>query len=330
MKFCEECGAQLSDDAVFCEECGTPVEPAVPQNIAEEQTVSRSAPVTEEQGQSSPSSPDKKSSNGKIVAGVISALVVIGVIIGALFVNGAFDSSDETVKEEKPGHYLSEENTSTEKPEETKAPEPTEEVTPESTKKAVKKDNSYILKDSNKRYLGEDDVGELSTEEIHLARNEIYARRGYIFKDKELRKYFKKKAWYKPKVKPSDFRESVLNKYEKANVKFLSNLENGITAEVDWEGTYSESNGLNVSLEIYDVEESGFGFNIVYSDGSNYYSRADFEDGEEYAVCYTEESMITFSLDLDSGNVVYDAYAYDYDAEVYEDFPWEEYVFEKD
>lgn len=26
MKFCEECGAQLEDDAIFCEECGTPVE----------------------------------------------------------------------------------------------------------------------------------------------------------------------------------------------------------------------------------------------------------------------------------------------------------------
>ena len=43
MKFCEECGAQLEDDAIFCEECGTSVEnleivpdipPAQPQNIS--------------------------------------------------------------------------------------------------------------------------------------------------------------------------------------------------------------------------------------------------------------------------------------------------------
>ena len=27
MRFCEECGAPLEDDAKFCEECGTPVEP---------------------------------------------------------------------------------------------------------------------------------------------------------------------------------------------------------------------------------------------------------------------------------------------------------------
>lgn len=29
MRFCEECGAQLEDDALFCEECGTPVDRSV-------------------------------------------------------------------------------------------------------------------------------------------------------------------------------------------------------------------------------------------------------------------------------------------------------------
>ena len=26
MRFCEECGAELADDALFCEECGAKVE----------------------------------------------------------------------------------------------------------------------------------------------------------------------------------------------------------------------------------------------------------------------------------------------------------------
>ena len=41
----------------------------------------------------------------------------------------------------------------------------------------------------------------------------------------DLQDYFESKSWYKGTVKPSDFDESVLNKYEKANIDLISSME---------------------------------------------------------------------------------------------------------
>ena len=90
-------------------------------------------------------------------------------------------------------------------------------------KKYKKKD--YILKNSNKEKLDWDDVKGLSEEELRYAKNEIYARHGYIFKADDLKKYFKSKKWYKGTVKSSKFDESVFNKYERYNVKYLKSVK---------------------------------------------------------------------------------------------------------
>jgi hypothetical protein len=57
-----------------------------------------------------------------------------------------------------------------------------------------------------------------SAEQARLMRNEIFARHGYIFKDLELSKYFKKTSWYKENAK---FNESMLSKKE---LEFINNL----------------------------------------------------------------------------------------------------------
>jgi hypothetical protein len=53
-------------------------------------------------------------------------------------------------------------------------------------------DIDYILPNGDMIYS----VRSLSDRELKLARNEIYARRGYIFSDVEMAEYFAKKAWY--------------------------------------------------------------------------------------------------------------------------------------
>ncbi|MCM1215287.1 MAG: YARHG domain-containing protein [Lachnospiraceae bacterium] len=60
---------------------------------------------------------------------------------------------------------------------------------------------------------------------IHLAKNEIYARHGYIFDDPDLYNYFMGCIWYTPTTAPKDFDASVLNEYEKKNVKVLAGLD---------------------------------------------------------------------------------------------------------
>ncbi|MBE5967312.1 MAG: YARHG domain-containing protein [Lachnospiraceae bacterium] len=60
---------------------------------------------------------------------------------------------------------------------------------------------------------------------IHLAKNEIYARHGYIFNDEDLNNYFMVQLWYEPSCTPEDFDDSVFNDYEKANLKLLAELD---------------------------------------------------------------------------------------------------------
>lgn len=60
---------------------------------------------------------------------------------------------------------------------------------------------------------------------IHLAKNEIYARHGYIFKNEDLNNYFKGQIWYKPAITPENFKDSLFNKNEQENLKLLSSLD---------------------------------------------------------------------------------------------------------
>jgi hypothetical protein len=89
---------------------------------------------------------------------------------------------------------------------------------------STKLSGDYIFKDSDKVYLTEDDVKNLSKDQLGLARNEIFARHGYVFTDDEYKKYFSSKSWYVPN--PSyDGSDSTLNQYEIANYQLLQAWE---------------------------------------------------------------------------------------------------------
>ena len=60
---------------------------------------------------------------------------------------------------------------------------------------------------------------------IHLAKNEIYARHGYIFANEDLYNYFMGCIWYSPICDSADFDEDVFNEYERANLAILANLD---------------------------------------------------------------------------------------------------------
>ena len=85
--------------------------------------------------------------------------------------------------------------------------------------------DEYIFPYSNSQYLTESDLWSMSSEELRIARNEIYARHGRMFKDKALQNYFDSKSWYIPSVRPEDFNEQWLNEYEKANAKLIKSFE---------------------------------------------------------------------------------------------------------
>ena len=85
--------------------------------------------------------------------------------------------------------------------------------------------NEYIFLNSDSQYLTDADLSALTKDELRLARNEIFARHGYIFNDESLKNHFAKKSWYTGTVKAEDFSNDVLNTVEKANVEKIKQYE---------------------------------------------------------------------------------------------------------
>lgn len=81
------------------------------------------------------------------------------------------------------------------------------------------------LYESDQLYLTKEMVTSDPPVVIHLAKNEIYARHGYIFKDPDLYNYFMGCIWYTPVVAPEDFSDEVFNECEKENLKLLDELD---------------------------------------------------------------------------------------------------------
>lgn len=75
------------------------------------------------------------------------------------------------------------------------------------------------------KYYTAKDFDKDPAEVIKIAKNEIYARHGYIFGNRDLYNYFMGCAWYEPTIEASEFDTSVFNKYEVHNLKILNGLD---------------------------------------------------------------------------------------------------------
>lgn len=87
--------------------------------------------------------------------------------------------------------------------------------------------DSYVLAESSKKLLTEADLAGLTKAQLDLARNEIFARHGRVFKRQELQKYFESKSWYK-KNSSYNYTNDYLNlsDIELKNAKFILAYEN--------------------------------------------------------------------------------------------------------
>ena len=85
--------------------------------------------------------------------------------------------------------------------------------------------NSYeLFPQTADRYFTAEDFADCPEDILVLAKNEIYARHGRMFLDREIYKYFLTRMWYEPTYAPEEFDESCLNEYEKANIELLVSL----------------------------------------------------------------------------------------------------------
>ncbi len=62
----------------------------------------------------------------------------------------------------------------------------------------------------------------LFVEDLRVLRNEIYARRGRVFKDRELQKYFAAQSWYQPNP---EFKDDALTETESNNLAVIKQVE---------------------------------------------------------------------------------------------------------
>jgi hypothetical protein len=78
----------------------------------------------------------------------------------------------------------------------------------------------FIFEDSDVRYLSRTELEKLPLEQLRVARHEILAREGLIFKDARLSVYFSKFSWYQP-----SFWRVRLNAIEQANARLIWSIE---------------------------------------------------------------------------------------------------------
>lgn len=82
--------------------------------------------------------------------------------------------------------------------------------------------SDFLFPDSDSRLLADADLRALSKDELRLARNEIFARRGRYFNAPDLTARFSKFAWYVPRTW-----DPQLSAVEKANVALIERYESG-------------------------------------------------------------------------------------------------------
>jgi hypothetical protein len=87
---------------------------------------------------------------------------------------------------------------------------------------AAGRSTDFIFPDSDRRLLSRSELAGLSTAELRIARNEIYARRGMQFKSADLRERFEKFGWYRPHTS-----DPALNPVETQNVSLIQQAEAG-------------------------------------------------------------------------------------------------------
>lgn len=84
----------------------------------------------------------------------------------------------------------------------------------------------YIFPDSSNRLLTVQELSGMSDYELQLARNEIFARHGYIFSTPEMATYFESKSWYHGSVSPNNFNiDRDLSQVERDNINLIKSIE---------------------------------------------------------------------------------------------------------
>ena len=167
-------------------------------------------------GQKNEASSGRAEANRFVLPIVLGALVVLMAVIVVISVRGKLSARKAGMPSDG-NEGVTQSAVVTPTPEATPAPTPTPEP------------QEYLLPDSATRYLTEADISFLSHRDLCLARNEIFARHGRIFKTPEIAAYFQSMDWYRGTIQPDQFdNENWLSDIEKANIKLIQQYEDRV------------------------------------------------------------------------------------------------------
>lgn len=82
-------------------------------------------------------------------------------------------------------------------------------------------ENGYVIADSSSRLISKQELYGMTEHEVCIARNEIYARHGYIFQTEQYNEYFKNFDWYHPTTTTLP----TLSEIESENAKVIAAYE---------------------------------------------------------------------------------------------------------
>ena len=129
--------------------------------------------------------------------------------------------------------------------------------------------NDFIFYDSNCRYLEDYEVSSLSEDDIQMAINEIYARKGVNFENEPYASHFNSCEWYNPIYSQAEFDSSWFNEYEEANVNLLAyyrhnNADNGeiiiksVDEAIKYAVDFAEKEGIYVDDAMLEAGDDGY------------------------------------------------------------------------
>lgn len=164
----------------------------------------------------------------------------------------------------------------------------------------------YAVSGSESRYVRADDLKTLTKEQLVIARNELYARRGCIFGADDLQDYFYTKSWYVPRIQLKDFKASDFNDFEESNLDVIQLYEKRLEGV-----TFSKDNPYK---EIFNTQQSYYGYEYIKN-----------KNGVTLSTTYmelTEKDLLGLSMEqvAIARNEIYARYGYSFTSDNYQEY----------
>lgn len=133
--------------------------------------------------------------------------------------------------------------------------------------------SDFMFPDSDRRLLTSNDLKGLSKDDLRIARNEIFARRGRYFSSADLTARFSRFSWYQPHTW-----DPQLNDIESANVAVIERMEPGEAPQGDFIIPYFDRRLLVPGdLRKFSKEELRIARNEIFARRGRYFEAPDLK-----------------------------------------------------